>query len=685
MTWWQTIPTFAVAAALILLPGAAILAGAGVRRLNLLALSAPVSFTIASCFAVLAPFVGLDYTPAGYLLVSGVVALSLVGARVVLGRRRDSTSVGYDSTPGGWPRLGGNSALGKDELGRMGALLAVPVGMCIAASVITTRFVLGFGRPEHFSQTFDNIYHLNAVKHIVETSNGSSLTVGNLTDTSSGFYPAGMHDMFAMIQVLSGSPVTVAMNAGTIIVGAIVWPIGCMFLISRMIGYRPIPILVTGAVAGSFSAFPYLMVAFGVLYPYHTAIALLPVALGLSVECLRMSRVRPSSIWAPLIALAAVLPGLVLTHPSILIALLGFTAPVVLARLVDSYRKFSRGLEPRRTTVVWALLTGLYAAGTLAAWSILRPGLGAAPWTPFQSNARAIGEVLSSAPMGTTAAWVLLPLTIMGIYVVSRRMSTHWWLLGIYVVGALLYVVVSSWAPGALRTFVAGVWYNDSFRLAALLPVVSLPLIVLGADWLIQRIRAALEKSREPNTDGVTQQSRIGTLRGTSARVVPWLVVPILAFGSQGGTLAQVQGRLTEVFAQGQSAALVDSSEVFILEQVAGIVPEDNVVVADPLTGGSLVYTLGDRRTIAPHVFGERSSEEQYLLDHWDEAAYNSKVCPLIRQFKAFYALDFGTETVIPTEDSFPGLDDLPSDQAPDIEVVLERGDARLVRTTACG
>jgi hypothetical protein len=685
VTWWETIPTFAVAVVLIFLPGAAILAGAGVRRLNLAALAAPVSFTVASCLAVAAPFVGLRYTPTLYLVVCGVFALGVLGARVAYRRRYAAGRAGDDGTYRGMARLGGNEALSPGELGRWGAVLALPVALAVAASVITARYVSGFGRPEHFSQTFDNIYHLNAVKHIVATDNGSSLSVGNLTDVSSGFYPAGMHDMFAMIQILSTSPVTVAMNAGTIVVGALVWPLGCMFLISRLVGYRPIPLLITGAVAGSFSAFPYLMVAFGVLYPYHTAIALLPVALGLAVEALGVSRVQPTSIWAPLIALAAVLPGLALTHPSMVVALLGFAAPAVLARFVVSYRNFRSGLEPRRMTLVWAGITAAYAVGTLTAWSVLRPGLGAAPWTPFQSNARAIGEVLSSAPMGTTAAWVLLPLTIIGLYVVSRRMVTHWWLLGIYLVGALLYIIVSSWAPGALRTFVAGVWYNDSFRLAALLPIVSLPLIVLGAEWLIGRLRSVLVTRRVSDAGHATRERRVVGLRRWTAGAVPWVAVPLIALGSQGGTLAPVQDRLSEVFAQGRSSALVDTRELSVIEQVASIVPDDNAVVADPLTGGSLVYALGDRRTIAPHVFGERSTEEQYLLDHWDEAAYNAEVCPLIREFKAYYALDFGDATVIPTEDSFPGLDDLSLDLAPGIETVLQRGDAKLVRTTACG
>lgn len=688
MTWWQTMPAFAVAGALYFIPGILILAAAGVRRLNLAALSAPVSFSVASCLAVIAPFLGLEYSPTLFLICSVIIALGIGGARVLLNRRKGLSRHSIDVGPRARGHLGGNGALGPTELGRLGGLLAIPVGLAVAAIIITGRYVRGFGNPENFSQTFDNIYHLNAIEHIVSTGNGSSLSIGNLTDTSAGFYPAGMHDMIALVQILSGAPVTIALNVSTILTGALVWPLGCMFLISRLVGYRPIPLLLTGALAGSFSAFPYLMVAFGVLYPYHTAIALLPVVLGLVIEALGVSRVKPSSIWPPLLAFGLVFPGLALTHPSMVVALLGFAAPAVLARFIVSYRSFINGTEPKQQTLVWAGVTLTYAVATVVAWSVLRPGLGAAPWTPFQSNARAIGEVLASAPMGTTTAWILLPLAILGIYVISRHMRTHWWLLGIYLIGAFLYIIVSSWAPGTLRTLVAGVWYNDSFRLAALLPIVSLPVIVLGAEWVIRRVRlavSALFSSRLTRTSPGVERTPLGALSALGVGLATWTSVLLLGFASQGGTLASVQDRLNNIFAQHENSALVDTSELSVINQVANIVPGDNVVVADPLTGGSLVYAFGDRETIAPHVFGERSEKEQYLLDHWDEAAYNTEVCPIIRELNAYYALDFGDTTVIPTEDSFPGLDDLTTESAPGMETVVQEGDARLVRTTACG
>lgn len=679
MTWWQTLPTFASAALIYFLPGLVILALMGVRRLNLAALAAPVSTTVAACTAVAAPYLHLPYTPLVYFAISAVLALIAWGLRrwwlhKELGRFH----------------LADNGPLDTTDLGRRTAMLAVPLGLVFAAAIISTRFVAGFGNPDSFSQTFDNVYHLNAVHHIVQTQVGSSLTVGNLTEASSYFYPAGMHDMMALLQMLTGSSIPLVVNVGTIIIGALVWPLGCMFLISRLVGYRPVPLVAAAVFSAGFSAFPYLLIGFGVLYPNNAAIALLPVVLGLAVELLGMSRSPASSYLPPSLAFCAAFPGMVLTHPSAMVAMLGFLVPVVLGRLVLVFTEWRAGDATGRAVVRWAIAGTLYLAVVATAWLVLRPSLGAAPWTPFQSNARAIGEILGSAPMGTTTAWVLATLTVIGLYVVARTLRRTWWILGMYLVAAVLYMVVSSWTPGAFRTLLTGVWYNDSFRLAALLPVTTLPIVVFGAEWLVWRFRTLLERV------STLEHSRLGAVPSSVARafklrapagtsvVSVWIVLALLGLAAQGGTLSQVQQRLKFIFSASATSDLLNEDELKVLGEIKGHVPPDGVVVANPLTGGSLVYALADRQPLAPHIFGERTEMEQLLLDHWDEAAYNKDVCPAIRELNAYWALDFGTKTVIPTEDPFPGLADLTAGTAPEIEELATSDEARLVRTTAC-
>jgi hypothetical protein len=356
---------------------------------------------------------------------------------------------------------------------------------------------------------------------------------------------------------------------------------------------------------------------------------------------------------------------------------------VVWARFFVTWGAWRKRTTSHTAFRVWGAFALVYTVGVAGIWYVLRPSLSAAPWAPFQSNARAIGEVLSNAPMGTTVAWILTPLTFIGLYVLARQLRRLWWVLAMYAIGGALYVVVSSWNPGALRTFLTGVWYNDSFRLAAILPVVALPVAILGAEWLVWRIRAGMDLLRVRGAELPGLKGLVGRAaprwQGITAIVV-CLVILAMGVGSQGGTLSSVQDRIHQVFTLDSNAMLVDSDERDLLRQVPGIVPEGDTIVANPLMGGSLVYALEDRHTVAPHVFGERNPTERMVLDHWDEAAYNSRVCPAIKQLRAYWALDFGTKTVIPSDDAFVGLNDLASDSAPGVTLVAAVGHARLFK-----
>ncbi|GAB4099811.1 hypothetical protein GCM10028789_19750 [Sinomonas halotolerans] len=672
MAWWDLGPTWLAAAAVYFLPGLLVLVCAGVRRLPLAALAAPMSATLAGTAAVLLPFAGVPFTPLTYWLAAATAALAAVGARALWRRSRAYRPL----------VLGAQGPLPAADLGSVAAGAMVPLGIAVAALIIGYRFMNGFGSPEAFSQTFDNVYHLNAVRHIVATENGSTLTLGNLTAASKGLYPAAMHDMMALLVMLGAPSVMAAVNVGTIVMGAVVWPLGCVFLVSRIVGYRPIPLLIAGVLSSAFSAFPYLLVAFGVLYPNHAAVALLPAVLALAVEALGVSRTPPTSPVAPVIALAAVLPGLALTHPSTIPALAAFAAPAIINRTVLVWVEVREGTAKRRAAVGWMIGTAVYALVSLALWIVLRPNLSTAGWTSFQSNARAIGEILSSAPMGTTIAWVLLPLTVIGLYVCARQLRRYAWVAGMFGVGAILYLVVSSWSNGAFRDFVTGIWYTDSYRLAALLPLVTLPVVVLGGEWLIWRLRwvvgTALHRLGEKR---LPQLQRLP--ERTTAAVG---VAAVLAMGvaAQGGTLSGVQERLRTIFATTPASGILSTDEVALLREVPAYVPEDGVVVGNPRTGASLVYAFSDRTALAPHIFGVRTPDEQLLFDHWGEAAYNPAVCPAIERLNAYWALDFGDKEITPRAEPLSGVRDLADGSAPGVELVHSVGQARLFRVTAC-
>lgn len=676
MTWIETWPVFLAGLALLILPGAVILRLGGVRGLNMLALAGPVSISVSACLAVVLPFLGLPFSPLVFWAASGIVAV-LALLFNLWQRKRFPSFTGRSLAMNGFPNSGG--------LWRPTAWVSVAIGFLGGAFLIGRTLTRTIGNPSNFSQTFDNVFHLNAVKHIAETANGSSLTLGNLTETSQGFYPAGLHDMMALVMVASDAPVPVAVNVVSILISAVVWPLGCMYLVTRIVGKRPLPVIAAGLLSAGFSAFPYLLIGFGVLYSLFAAIALLPVALGLIVEVLGRAKLPARSPVVPVFWLVVVLPGVALTHPSALVALIVFAYVPLVARVLTEVVSAVRGQHAPKRAVTWVGLLALYSVFALIVWIKVRPDLSAAPWGAGQSTSQAIGEVIASAPMGAIAAWVMMIFTIIGAYVILRWRRELWWVLAIYIVAGVLYMFASGWGSGSLRTFMVGVWYNDPFRLAALLPLATLPIVVLGFDelmrWLVPIVRSAMTYVSKRGWIGRLSARRAAVIVLTAGTLVGVVAVAGLA---QSGTLKAVKTRISQVFAPGDGGKLVDQDEQAVFNRLSEFVPEDGMIVANPFTGASLAYAIAGREMVAPHMFGDRSDDEQFLLDHWSEAAYNPAVCPIVQDLNAFWALDFGDETVIETRDRYLGVDTLEDDLAPGVEVLFSEGGARLMKLTVC-
>ncbi|KAF5299531.1 hypothetical protein FQR65_LT19501 [Abscondita terminalis] len=163
------------------------------------------------------------------------------------------------------------------------------------------------------------------------------------------------------------------------------------------------------------------------------------------------------------------------------------------------------------------------------------------------------------------------------------------------------------------------------------------------------------------------------------------VAVSLVATLSQSGTLSKVKGRISDIFAPVNKGQLLTLDEGDVLERLPDLVPKDGVIVGNPFTGAALAYAFSDRNVVAPHMFGTRTEDEQFLLDHWSEAAYNPRVCEIVKKKNAYWALDFGKDTVIETNDRYLGVDRLPDDLAPGIDVVYQKGEARLVKATYTG
>lgn len=641
MSWLSALLPLITAAALLVGPGYLIARLLSLRGLWAWAFAAPASVTVIVLASLWTPLVGIRWT----LLPVAATAAAVMIVAAVIGRalRGSEPTVPSVQTP------------------------RATVWALVAAGVILSlQLVLIVGDPNNISQTFDNIFHLNAVRYIMDTGSASPLTVGGMTSPEGGlwFYPDGWHAFVALVAETTGTSVMIASNASMIAVAALVWPASVLLLTRVMVGGHPVVTLTAGVLAAIIPVFPLMLIDYGVLYPYFLALSLLPAVLAATIELLGFAS-SPSGLTKAtlLIALLGGLPGVIIAHPG------AFVAWIVLAIVTAgfAYVKFVLGAPARgpliRNTVFFALALLLAAV----AWTVLKPAAEARGWPVDQTIGQAIGQAITLSPTYGNVSWVAVFLLVIGTVGLIRQRSLSAALpIALYLVVAVLYVVSSAMVWPELRDMLTGAWYNNAPRLAALLPMLVVPIAALGGLLLFGWIRGLL------------------AAEGARRRVVATGIaaVGIVLVGGQLYANQQAVRFVSTVYAYGEESRLISIDELELLERLPEETPEDAVIAGSAWTGAGLAYAYADRRVTMPHTLTSLTEDQQLILDELADAEPGSEVCDAVERTGTSYVLDFGTQEIHGARHDFEGLRRLASSDA--VTLVDAEGRAKLYEVTGC-
>lgn len=648
MMWLPFLPDVLITAALFLVPGIVVLLAGGMRGFFAVAAAPAVSVVLISGSAILASLLGVRW---GFV---PPVATTLAATAIALGfawvRGRAPASQLHPFPRSTWPWW---------------AAMA-------AAALLWARHLRNvLDRPEAFSQTFDNVWHLNAIHHMVATGDASSLTVALLNSSGGGFYPAAFHNVASLTMLANGGELLPATNAVAAVICAVVWPLASLFLVRSAFRPRTATIVATGVLTASFTAFPLLLLDFGVLYANLLGLALLPVGVGVVVQLAGLGQDRWLDWPRGAVIMLALVPALLLSHPNAFMTLLMVSATLMVPVLWRQATSLRRDIRHRGAWVSLALAVAIIGL-TFYLWPRLRPGTTVDEWPPPLSSPAAVGHALTNAPLGLLANWVVSALMVYGIVVAFRR--SMGWLVAAWAVVVYFWMVISSFPPDEYRLALVGIWYNDSARFAANLPLLALPLAALGVDGLLVWAQARLNKR------SATRRLMAG--RGAVA-VGTVLVVVALAAGTQRTVSMNVAvDRASGLYALRDDSPLVDRDEYRLIERLPDLVPAEAVIANNPWNGSALAYALADRRVTAPHLLYGMTPLREVVRESLDDAATDPRVCPVLEDGGVDYVLDFGSKGVHGPR-PYEGLDDL--DTAPGFREVAREGDALLYEITACG
>jgi hypothetical protein len=661
VSWVEAAPLIVAGVVFLILPGGLAAVGLGLRGLMAIGAAPPLTVAIAAVLAVALPYIGIAWSSVAILLGGVILGVTLAGLRRVLGD----------------PTLAEQWA-SKPRFGRQSCWLAA--SFVFGASLILLQLAVAFGTPESFSQTFDNVFHLNGVRYILDTGSASSLTMSSMASGGAApyFYPAAWHGLAAALIQLTGAPLPMGVNVLNMSVAAVMWPLGCMMLTRIVAGNKPVAVASAAVLSGVFSAFPILLLDFGVLYPNFLSVCMLPAALGAVAVFFGLGNDMRVSPWARFGLPVLLIPGVALAHPNGFMSLLVLSVPVVAQSYWQTYlgRHRTRDRQRGRAAATAALV--VFAALFIVLWKFIRPPQDAAFWGPMQSAVGAAIEVAANSAMNRPIAPAVSILMLLGL-VLSVRYRRNFWLVSCFAITAVLFLIVSGTPVSDFRMRVTGVWYNDSYRLAALLPLTAVPFAALGADAVVARLRGVLTGAggyADADASG-------GTRKGRNALVlVACTLVGAAAVASQLPSTAAAVRSARANYQEAADSPLVSTDELALIERLPELVPGGSAIAVNPWTGAALAYALADRDTTAKHVLTANSPAVEVLNAQLRSADTVPAVCDAARATRVHYVLDFGSKEVHGGSHRFPGLEDLEHSRA--VTLVAAQGEARLYELTAC-
>lgn len=642
--WAAAVPSVVAAVALIAIPGLLITSFLGVRNILRWALAMPISLSIIVLASLIAPIIGLGWSWVPVVAVwLALSAIAVVARRIWRGRAIEPPV----SVMRAW---------------------IVPGALAIGGAIILAQMIFLVGAPENFSQTFDNVFHLNAIRYVLDTQNASPLHVGSLTSApgveGQWFYPSGWHAFVALVAQLSGASIPLASNAAMIAAAAVAWPAGVTGLTMVVFGAATPVVIASGVFSAASAAFPLLLVDYGVLYPYFLALCVLPSTIAATMLALRVAPrayvVTPAAV---LLTLGA-LPGLAMAHPGALVAwlLTGIVAAAMAwVRVLRAPTSWRRRLS---STVGLALFT----AASVVAWNALKPPVEARGWPITATTGQAIGEIVTLSMSDGAVSLLLAVMMWVGIVSSSRRATPA--VISAFIMLAVfagLYVTVTASHYPGLRDFLTGAWYNNAPRLAALVPLLAVPFASVGA----AHVWAKLGGIR------VQLSVRRGAGIGLAATAIVLLIV-----GTQATVMWPAVADASRDYRVTAEAALVSTDELALIEQLPDLVPANGVVAGNPWTGTALAYAFADRRVLMPHLLMAVSDDMALINDSLDRADGTPAVCEAVRATGVTHVLDFGDREVHGAEHPLPGLEDLSGSDS--VDLVTEIGDAKLYVVTGC-
>lgn len=532
-----------------------------------------------------------------------------------------------------------------------GAVVAGVVAGGVIGGLTALRAMGGLDR---INQHWDAIFHANAVHFIAATGNAdpSALRAINDYEATSFFYPNTYHVLAATVGQLTDASVPALLNSQFLFLAGITG-LGLAVLVRRYgasVGLAAsIPVVLP-----AFSAFPNDLLDWGPLLPYGTGLALVPAFLVVLTDLIRD---REPAVFL-IVAGGAV--GLLGVHPGAAFTALIFAGALFAFRWLQQPRVGKADAVVLAVVGLLALTVGFrYAVGALTARTSA-----VGDWPVVGTPGAMLGQLLTlNHAKEYPQIWLVL-LMVLGLFRL-RKLRNLYWFLATGVAFCVLFVMAASY-EGTLVAILTGPWWNDRWRLAA---VVGVVMAVLAAHGVVTAAELLMTAMRRINRGKASPRAAF------AAAVLAVLV----AFGvlSEGFYVDPNAERMSVAYRPTRTVSIAEDAG---MQALAGMVQPGQRVMNDPQDGSAMMYALYDVRPMFGHVVApgnipEMGPDQARLLESFRCLDTDPDIQDLVRQYGIGYVF-LGNDFVQARMSRVGGLEDL--DRVDSLTLVYDEDDVSI-------
>ena len=577
----------------------------------------------------------------------------------------------------------------------------------------TMLFLKPLDGADSFISTYDNLYHYNAIRALVESGYWSPLDTSCYLALPSalnpmpggtypldGYYPLGWHILLALLMELSGCALPVAVNVANFAFTSVIFPSGMYLLMIAL--FRKKSTLTAGALCSCVcAAFPWYMLLEWPLFPNLAAFCLIPILAACFIRLAKRLATRVVSGEAPgkgsetPVLLAGFLSACIACaaiHPNSI-----FTAALLLAPFVVWVFAWAIG---RKYGVVAGMVSGIAAGAIIAAAWVLLANADSFKYVMDEATkARQLPEeawmaVTEFSFMNKAGQPILFVFALVGVVAVlaSRR---NCWIIVSFALVVLVYVASASFEEGPLRQILTGFWYSEPKRIGSIVGLASMPLVACGLSALYE-LAAALV-------------ARIRRMRAALAAVFALAFVGVVFFApyvppanqehldqsqdvqepdATSANTSALQG-MARYAKMNYENPILDREEVAFIQEAAAMVGSDQAVINLPYDGSIIAYGLVGLKSYYLERYGYEGAyetpESALVRTELSEISTRADVLAAVQSTGCRYVLLLKRDKdIVYNFDPllWQGISDI-DDATPGFTPVLSEGDMRLYRIDA--